>query len=603
MSYELKTAPTTAPRVPAAKPSGATTKTGSGSKQAGKTGAGLGPVRLSPQAIAAAQARQAAAAQPITVDSVVGLLRQLRGGWSKIEGATEKLNRVLEARKDDAAFWNQVVTLGSEKYGQDFMSLALKQAPGGFRSRLQLAVMGGEQELTHAALMNQMSFMAYSNSRNLSDVKNMPAERTPGGNARDLLSTAGYEALPVITGLWGLQIKVFKPKKGTKNKTVVAFRGTEGLNPNPGSKGPVSGDATSQKANESGLDTMADLVAYATAYSQYEANQKAIIDPLFKSLGGDLIATGHSLGGGLAQIAVAKNPGLFSEVYTFQGASIKEADVQKLEQRNKQLKARHFRVDGDAVPSSGEAAIHGQVFDVERHAGVLGNPLNNLNVTGGHNTPLALDMLRNAGSAGLISKGNTLGQALISKGSRDPTELAGRGVRTGLVSTYGTKQDTFPGQENLKQNVTGRVFMPAFISTYQNNIVYNSLAERALPRLLKVKPGGSVQVLEQQLQAIVRDLSNDALTQTASTKAMLEVITKARLDGMARADRGQTGQWRAAIDKERGEFQNIVNDSRNFRIDPRVIEENKQRFANTIADLWYAVHPEAQQQYLELKNR
>lgn len=311
-----------------------------------------------------------------------------------------------------------------------------------------------------------------------------------------------------------------------------------------------------------------------------------IIDPLLKGLGSNLVATGHSLGGGLAQIAVARHAAQFSEVYTYQSANIKKSDVDRLAKQNAALKARQYRIGGDQVPTSGEAAVTGEIVEVNRQASGAGLT-QNANAAGGHNAPVAIEMLREMNSGGLIGKGNALAHSIIKNGSRDNADLLGGTASFRVNNTYPTALDTTPGREGIKQNVTGSMFIRQFVSTYQNNAVYNILAERALPVLQNLRKGLSPDLLAQRLQAIAREMVTKPIEHTESSRLMLKVI-------FDQLNQGAFAQYRSSVK----EWQKNCED---LDFDSKIIDENKRRFIQDTINFWYSVHVEDESLYIEAK--
>ncbi|MBZ9751508.1 DUF4157 domain-containing protein [Deinococcus sp. HMF7604] len=548
---------------------------------------------------------------PPTAAGVVAALRQPGPAQAIIASA---LNQNLPDE-----FWTDVMASGSQKYGREWADAALKKLPAPIKAKLTLALLGGEQELTYAAFVNQLAYLVYSNDPSLSDSKQIPGNTAK--SAQGILQAGGYQAHPTIQGYWGFQMRVFTPIKGhpspVSKKTIVAFRGSEGVMPNPLAYAQASQDPKFPKQNESGLDTMTDLAAYHTGYSQYEVNEKQIIGPVLKAYSGDLVATGHSLGGALAQIAVVKNPSRFSEVYTFQGANIKKSDVEKLAAMKK-VKARHYRVTADAVPSSGEKGIPGQVYEFDRKAGTAGLSVNwrtgqtkfSPDASDGHNAPILLEVLQDLQGQGLAK--NALAQNLVKNGSQDPNELGGFNTQMPLLRTVPSALDTTPGKEGLKQAVTGVAFLPQFQTTYENNVIYNILLEQTLPLLqqITVQSVKNAAELVRRLTAVGAKVETFKLAHTPQSLKMLEVIYA----GPQAAKRAAVADYKAKLKTSQNmaispynpqvlkameaQYEEFVQRKQRFielDIPQKILDENLDRLTDLgrLLDLWYTVHPSA----------
>lgn len=219
-----------------------------------------------------------------------------------------------------------------------------------------------EQAIQDSFLENLAVGMVYSNASG----KQLNTDKKPdprrGGISQEILDAFGYKAGDNQSGLWGLQLRVFTPDpvKGKGKPVVIAFRGTEGITFDPKTPG--------------GVDTMiGDFAPAQPGVNQFEANRDWIAVAVKAATAGGRKVTfvGHSLGGALAQEAAAAFPGVTEDVVTFQAANIPRAAVQGVEKYNKThkddpIEARHYRVDGDIVPTAGDAALPGDIYYFDR---------------------------------------------------------------------------------------------------------------------------------------------------------------------------------------------------------------------------------------------
>lgn len=134
---------------------------------------------------------------------------------------------------------------------------------------------------------------------------------------------------------------------GMPLRPVLAFRGTD---------------------NKAGV--LDDMSTTGIGTYQYSHAEGQITSMLVRAAGGagqvDLI--GHSLGGALAQICAARNPGLAGRVVTFQSPGINASEVKKLADYNakapddKKVGATHYRMDNDLVHQAGQAHLDGDIY-------------------------------------------------------------------------------------------------------------------------------------------------------------------------------------------------------------------------------------------------
>ena len=127
---------------------------------------------------------------------------------------------------------------------------------------------------------------------------------------------------------------------GKPLKPVVAFRGT------------ANAGGALDDVNNQGVGTF-----------QFSRNEKEIEQVASAAQGPTKPdSTGHSLGGALAQLAVARFPGLFSNIVTFQAAGINGTEAQRID--SEEHEATHYRTGGDLVHAGGETFARGEVIQL-----------------------------------------------------------------------------------------------------------------------------------------------------------------------------------------------------------------------------------------------
>jgi hypothetical protein len=183
-------------------------------------------------------------------------------------------------------------------------------------------------------------------------------------DAKDLefLEQNGYRAMPIIRGQHDFVMRTFLPTEGSNRKPIVAFRGTVPSKPQT---------------------IIADLDPTGIGMYQFNPN-RAMIDSQMAMAHqfGQIISTGHSLGGALAQIAAATFPDRVGRIVTFQAPGVSKAMAKQLEDYNEEhpdeaIMSTHHRVQGDLVPMGGQALTPGVVVDHKMTGGsaLSRNPL------------------------------------------------------------------------------------------------------------------------------------------------------------------------------------------------------------------------------------
>lgn len=175
------------------------------------------------------------------------------------------------------------------------------------------------------------------------DYSNLSPEEHQATSAR--LHALGYEMPKVLNDDYkgakgtGFQSLSLTPMEGSQRDPIMAFRGTSNLG---------------------GAET--DLDKFGVGTAQYNANYSDIhseIDRLKSETGQNVITTGHSLGGSLAQRA-ALDSNKVGKINTYQGAGINEGLRDQWRTKQSQLpeddrqEVKHFYSDQDLVHLAGK---------------------------------------------------------------------------------------------------------------------------------------------------------------------------------------------------------------------------------------------------------
>jgi hypothetical protein len=161
---------------------------------------------------------------------------------------------------------------------------------------------------------------------------------------RTALRQRGFDTdqFQFFTGQAGLQLWILPVLPGATVTPVIAFRGTA-----------------------TGKDLAEDLNGAGVGMGQFTMNQAVIQAAVRKvARGRGAVATGHSLGGALAQIAACFYPDAIVSVVTFQAPGIPREVLDRLRTvpPDAQPTARHHRVAGDLVDDAGEDVLPGAVM-------------------------------------------------------------------------------------------------------------------------------------------------------------------------------------------------------------------------------------------------
>jgi pimeloyl-ACP methyl ester carboxylesterase len=179
----------------------------------------------------------------------------------------------------------------------------------------------------------------------------IPAERLAAWGYRNAGAVedpeSGFRAvlyMPDLSALDAEHAAVLRAVHGGPPPPVVAFRGT---------------------ANKRGVQD--DVNRHGVGAYQFASNE-AKVAALLAAAGGKVVATGHSLGGSLAQLAATHFASQVQRVVTFQSPGIPKQEAAKLAAHNAsaspddQIRSTHHRAEGDLVHLAGESLTEGDVF-------------------------------------------------------------------------------------------------------------------------------------------------------------------------------------------------------------------------------------------------
>lgn len=289
----------------------------------------------------------------------------------------------------------------------------------------------------------------------------------------------------------------------------MAYRGTEGIRVKPSELlNPLKPDS-----REGMVDTyIGDLTPMGAGYPQFEANRE-LIKRNAAALG-KAVMTGHSLGGGLAQIVTARLPQYTKACITFAAPGISVADATSL--KNKHIPTTHHRTENDVVPVGNNIAAPGTVITYERYNrapdGQSWNPEHNPGTT--HNN-MPLHGLLNFQKPGTLSP---LEQAVLTKGAAGP-KGAGEAQSISVVSAI------FPTtRDNVRHGGTqalGRLvpLVPRLTkNVFYANLGYNLLVEYVEGEVAKLDPAKLTKAqVNERLLALTAQIQDKAtLPLTAS---------------------------------------------------------------------------------------
>ncbi len=428
--------------------------------------------------------------------------------YASLEHAQGQLLALLERLRHSGELTG-AVSAYERRYGQNLYAVLGERLRDPNERQRALALLPApipEAQLTQDAFLEQLAVgMVYQNE-GAADLQGMAREDRRASSPHTILETFGFQAGPPVSGKWGFQMRVFLPVQGKARwpNPIVAFRGTEGIQfdadgqkaarqqPEPGH--PLD-PARVGKAREGTLDTVVgDAAPAGVGYNQFEQNAELIARVVAGAHAhGALIMVGHSLGGALAQLAAARFVDQTARCVTFQSPGIDRADVERVRRFNSAhadhpMLAHHYRIDGDVVPTAGEANLPGEIhyFDrVTRPKGSGGrydtealsfDTLNLPRATAGHVSPMLSTYLR-----GGHPQGGALG-TLAASGLHDEGSLGPHAQDVGMVygGRYSADRDPRLNQEAARRS-KGSFAMrhtDMYEAVYYENIAYNTLLER-----------------------------------------------------------------------------------------------------------------------------
>ena len=482
------------------------------------------------------------------------------------------------------------------------------------RTRMTIQALGGIEQITFDGFVEQLSgFMAYSNTLDFSDLNN-PKDAKSG--ASKILQSFGYKATPAIHGAWGLQMMIFTPIPSLAKyaHTILAFRGTEAVK----SGGAAANAATSRRDpnafrrdNESELDTATDFNESDIAYTQFDTNRALIADAVKNATrGGSAVVSGHSLGGGLAQVTAARFP-VFEQLLTFQAPHVKAEDIERLEAQKK-LRSMNYRMNMDVVPRGGpQNKMAGEIAVFEDQNTSANKPFNS------HHTPMLAELLEQTKAEG----GRLTPQqaALVDNGKQPPNELNDPGQDANTVRL----QQLVPGKDDATVAIKGSAgyFYGLNQNVVTNNLLVNVMRELLLPDLEKLtsanirRNGGTKTLLErlnrQRDRIGQQEFFNEARAQSFSSasQTILEAygdadkiftfdVTRLRdelkMTAVSRgSDHPKHKLLEIALWWKTGEQSDAVND---------IIETTRFMARQDLGRWWYSLNLDGEDLYRQLKN-
>lgn len=386
-----------------------------------------------------------------------------------------------------------------------------------------------DRTLAFDAFLEQLAVGMVYSDQSADELNGEAQEDRRESSPKTLLDRFGFTAREAVQGRWGFQMRIFQPVAGKVHpgwdQPILAFRGTEGIKLDiDGAKGlkheqdkqasdrarggiePALKLAEKQtKAQHEGvegsLDTIVGDFSEAEVGSlQYMPNAELIEAQVRRESGGKKMnVTGHSLGGALAQIYTALNPEHVGQLVTFQAANIDRKTVQQFRtnRSSASVRAREYRVDGDAVPTAGQAALPGQMYYFDRATrpqGSRGAYSNDVaqNASAGHVTPMLSTYIRGqtprSGDLKTLSDFGMKDEATLKKYEDDGRPVPRQDVKMIFSGEYGPGNDPRIVLEEQRQTAAKLIqYMPGedlFEQVFYQHIAYNTALSH-LERLAK----------------------------------------------------------------------------------------------------------------------
>ena len=377
--------------------------------------------------------------------------------------------------------------------GLEFYAALAKRFGGNYALAVQKRIgvqtdLTGEQLTFHAFVEQLTNRVSYMNDVNLDtlDRDQDLQDADHDGNAqelessvkpRSLLAFFGYHAGPPVSGLWGFQMRLFTPiplaqikdpavraRRAQFNEPIVVFRGTEGV------------QATTR---EGGVDTMVgDFAKASVGVNQIGANWDLI--KLTMTQVKQAVFAGHSLGGGLDQVAAARMPDKVAEVITFQAPGLPK-DLAEQFTAQSDAHSTHYRVAGDIVPQSGDTHLPGEIEYLTRFTQSGGLSKAAVDFSSSHVSFPLTTVLQGMDPAKLTPEQ----RAIVQYGAHDRQEGGGTQARMTVTGSLNTKHDP-----RLKAEWARSTIAPALLNgmgwienMVEANLGYNTLLEATQDRL------------------------------------------------------------------------------------------------------------------------
>lgn len=408
-----------------------------------------------------------------------------------------KLKPLLDSM--DRAELLTVRTLMQRNGGLEFYAALAKHYGGNYALAIQKKIGTStdlnKEQLSLHAFIEQLTIRAvYMNDSDLNTLKEdldlQDADRDKNATEKEsnlqpqrLLAFFGYHAGPLVTGLWGFQMRAFLPiplneikdpavraRRTVFNDPILVFRGTDGV----------------QVTNrEGGVDSIfANFAKDSVGVNQVNANWELITVTLSQVK--QAIFAGHSLGGGLAQVVAARRPEKVTQVVTFQAPGVTDEMAARFTEKT-DARSTHYRMAGDIVPLSGDTHLPGQIEYLTRFTRARGNPNFRpaVDMTNSHKAFPLTTALQGMNPAELTPEQ----KAILQYGAHDIQEAGGTQVRVTPSGGVSTTQDPRLKAESGRESILPSLMrgMNYADEMVEANIGYNALLEATQQKLKKVE--------------------------------------------------------------------------------------------------------------------